>query len=189
MRNLLIIFIIFYCGHSWAGLSELSVSTSYRETLIGVSTKSISKSVTGTYAFYFAEMSAIELSYTSAKYESLTTNSLDPTKVTTQTALSQFYGLDFVFAFAGRQSSFQPYVKLGAIYMDKEYFLDPGDIASRQTDFQRGWAPSAGVGFKYKITQTLAIKFSVDAWSSPIDDDRHQTTYDTAARFGISWYL
>ena len=56
------------------------------------------------------------------------------------------------------------------------------------TEKSEGISPSAGLGFKMALSQTLALKVGLEAWTSPITDDANvKTTYDIAARAGISW--
>ncbi len=184
MKSIVLLF-IFWSVSLQAGVAELGLSTSYHNSKIDDNNFSVRQSVTASLAYYFWEMSALEISYTSGHYESST--GIDASSAVVILGTSEFVGMDFVISFAGRKDSFQPFVKIGAIYMDKEYFLDPDDNIKQRIDYQIGVAPSAGLGFRIRMTQAFSVKFSVDTWSTPIGDDRHPTNYDYAARAGISW--
>ncbi|MBC86424.1 MAG: hypothetical protein CL677_04530 [Bdellovibrionaceae bacterium] len=172
---------------SLAGVTELSLSTNYRNQKIDSNNFTNSLSYTGSISYYFWEMSALELSYTKgeSKQSFRLTGDTESTVATTEFEL---IGVDFVLSFAERKAAFQPFVKVGAAHIDKVFLLDPAGGTEAETGSQSGIAPSAGVGMRIRFTQTFSLKMGVDAWASPINDDSDDPeTVDYAGRVGISW--
>jgi hypothetical protein len=50
-----------------------------------------------------------------------------------------------------------------------------------------GFGPSAGIGMKVFLSETLSLRFGYDVVRTPIDDDT--TADDITGRMGISWIL
>jgi outer membrane protein W len=160
-----------------AGFYEVGISGSYRKTYQNKDNYSTYKSATGSIAYYFWDYSALELSYTRARTDEIRTDYRSRGFV-------EFYGLDLIITFADRKADFQPYIKVGANYQNKEAQykqLNQDVVPLPKVD---GWAPSAGAGLKFLIGKNLALKAGVDVWSSPLDED--DVTYDYAGRLGIS---
>ncbi len=163
---------------AYAGYFEVSASGSYRKTTYDKDNYSVYRSGTGSIAYYFWELSALEVSYTKARQDEVKTDYEARSFVT-------FYGADLIFTLASRQSLFQPYIKVGAAYQDKKTSYKQLNQAVIELTPVQGWAPSGGVGFKFIIGKNVAIKAGIDAWSSPISQD--DVTYDYAARLGLSF--
>lgn len=161
-----------------AGYFEVSGSGSYRKTTYDKDNYSIYRSGTASVAYYFWELSALEISYTKARQDEVKTQYESRSFVT-------FYGADLIFTLAGKQSLFQPYIKVGASYQDKNgTYRQANQLVVPLTEV-KGWAPTGGVGFKIILGQHVAIKTGIDAWSSPLSQDN--VTYDYAARMGLSF--
>lgn len=165
-----------------AGFIELGASGNYRISRINTDNYQELISYTGSLAYYFWEMSAIELSYTQGSQVVVVTP--DPTSRTKITTFFELIGADLVLTLADKQSFFQPYIKAGGAYTKKvivrEVINQSDRIPSRD-----GLVPSAGLGFKLNFTNAFSIKVGVDAWSSPPGQD--PVTVDYAGRGGISW--
>lgn len=186
MRKFLVIFILgLSVQSSSAGFVELGGSGNYRISKIDADNYQELLSFTGSMSYYFWEMSALELSYTEGKQiVSLKINS-DPNKTVT-TTIFRLAGLDLVLTLAGKESVLQPYVKVGGAYIQKEILRQVVGFGSPdRIDSPSGVVPSAGVGFKVKISQTFSIKVGVDGWSSPLN--RKPVTWDYAGRAGVTW--
>lgn len=97
----------------------------------------------------------------------------------------QLVALDLVISFAERDEFFQPYIKLGGGYLKKSEFerIDGGDTNLIQAD--EGLVPSGGVGFRLMLTKGFAIKFGLDAWTTPLHED--PVVVDFAGYAGVSW--
>jgi outer membrane protein W len=168
-----------------AGFVELGASANYRYSGFSATNYIQSLTYTGSVAYYFWEMCALELNYTTgySKQVSGGTATIDP-KQTIEDNI-QMTSLDLVLSFAGRQDPFRPYVKAGAGYLIKERFRQVNDDNNERIAKQEGVVPSGGVGLAINLTQTLSIKMGLDAWTSPL---RVQPVIvDYAGRAGISW--
>lgn len=179
MMKLLSVFVIlFSTSYALAGYIELGGSGSYRKTSQDKENYSVSKSLTGSIAYYFWELSAIELSYTRARQD-------DHFVTYTSTVFQEIYEADLIFTLAGRQSSFQPYIKAGAAYQSKKSQYKQPSTSPVSLPDVKGVGPSGGIGFKILMSQSLALKAGVDIWSSPLNQD--PVTYDYAYRAGLSF--
>lgn len=185
MRPLWLVLLISFNAH--AGYVELSTSASYRKSFVNADNYSVTQSATGAFAYYFLEMSAIEFSYTegvNTQYgQAILAGAL---RSYVQTINFRLTGADIIISFAGRQAPVQPYVKVGAAYVVKNYKIIT-DVTDPVTFESKGVAPTAGLGFRIMITQNFAFKIGVDAWSSPPTAEGKDVPYDMAGKAGISW--
>lgn len=189
----LILALIFTTGSlARAGIFEVGSSASYRRSNIGENAYDESRSVTGSVSYYLNEASAIELSYTYGENK----RSVSENEANGHTA-SMFYstmGLDFVYTIGSREAFLRPYVKAGANYILQKRLVDQyrgpdGTLFSPTiTEDDPGLVPSAGVGFRLALTQSLSLKVGVDAWTSR-PTNREPVTVDYAARAGLSLML
>lgn len=194
--NAILIF-LFSSFNAFAGYTELSGSVNYKKTSIDKYNYSDSTSYTASVSYYFWELSALELSYTSGlgKLSTKATGALEPVQI--QIAQFSMTGLDLVLSLATREDVIQPYVKVGAAYMDKQFFKETELEGTVRLQSQYGIVPSAGVGMKVGLTKTLSIRLGIDAWTSPLSDkskdsstgEDRKTTIDYAGRAGLSWVL
>src|SRR3989344_3456671 len=177
MAKLLLSLILLASVHAQAGYFEISGSGSYRKTTFDEANYSIYRSGTASIAYYFWELSAVELSYTKSRQDEIKTDFM-------ARYYSTFYGADLIFTLATRKSLFQPYIKVGAAYQDKNGSYKQGAVVIEMPNV-KGWGPSAGVGLKFILGEHIAIKAGIDAWSSPIS--QANVSYDYAARLGLSF--
>jgi hypothetical protein len=142
-------------------------------------------SYTGSVSYYFMEMSAIEVSYTNG-YSELSVKSSNPAdqQYTTKTNFN-LLAMDLVVSLASRDDFFQPYIKIGGGYMKKEAFERIGNGDTNLISRSEGMVPSGGIGFRLMMTKTFAIKFGLDAWTTPMNED--PVVVDFAGYAGISW--
>lgn len=172
-------------SHSAFAFVELSANANYRRSAFDSNNFQELISYTGSISYYFMEMSALELSYTNG-YSELSVKSTNPSdsKYVNKTNF-QLLALDLVVSFAERDEFFQPYIKLGGGYLKKEDFerVDDGDTNLVSRD--EGLVPSGGVGFRILITKGFALKFGLDAWTTPLHQD--PVVVDFAGYAGVSW--
>lgn len=195
MKTLILLLAIFsFLPGAHAGVSELGLSFSKNSSRINEFNFTKRDYITGSYSYYLGAASAIEFSYTSGRYENSSgSNSSDVSKIL---GIFEFFGIDLVYGFADRKAQFQPFIKLGALYMDKEFFLNPTNLSTNPTSSQCGIAPSAGVGFKIRLTQTFSFKFNMDGSTQPLGNKCEATSaadettnIDYSAKAGISWFF
>ena len=167
---------------------ELSASYSVRNSSIDDNNYTKNESWTGSFAWYFLEMSAIELSYTKGLSEQ-SLQASDETKSTKYFVDFEMYGADLVLTLAKKSSFLQPYIRGGAAQLKKQmYKKDPANGAiTRYGDPVDETVPSYGVGLKINLTETFSLKGSYDRWRSGSNDDKE--TWDDAIKGGISWYF
>lgn len=196
MRSIYI-FILFLLGpvSLQAGYYELGFSGNYRKLYLPSDTtrESFDSTVayTASVAYYFAEMAALELNYTNGQSERFV-----PSPNTDSRTLYDFtlVGFDLIFSFAKRNEAFVPYVKAGVAYFankDITYeFVDninPLNSRTAQVNLGAAIVPSLGFGMRFRLTETLALKLGLEAWTS--DSIESDPRWDIAGRAGISWFL
>ncbi len=164
-----------------AGIFEISATGNYRKTYYDSTHSTAMESGTFGLAYYFWELSALELSFTRGD-----ANQVAPEYTAYQTFTA--YGVDFLVTMANRESVIKPYLKAGASYIVKSLrYFDPV-LGGTSSVNSQGIAPTAGIGFKIMIGQQFAIKTGVDVSSSPLPgDDRNPVTYDFSANAGVSF--
>lgn len=176
------------CAH--AGYYELGFSGTYRKLYLPSETSRESFdstiSYTGSFAYYFAEMAAMELSYTKGQSERFV-----PSNVADSRTIYDFdlVGLDIVLTFAERNAPFIPYLKGGLGCFTKkevtyEFTGQPSETRGLDTPT---YVPSLGFGLKMRLTKTLSFKIGLETWTSDsLDKD---PKWDFAGRAGVSWFL
>lgn len=177
------------CGvmfsHSALAFVELGANANYRRSAFDSNNYQELISYTGSISYYFMEMSALELSYTNG-YSELSVKSMNPadSKYVSKTNF-QLLALDLVISFAERDDFFQPYIKMGGGYLKKQEFeqVDNGD--TNLASSSEGLVPSGGVGFRLLLTKGFAIKFGLDAWTTPLHEN--PVVVDFAGYAGVSW--
>lgn len=172
-----------------AGLIEVSYAYSQSESKFDEDNFSQSLSHTASIAWYFLQMSALELSYTRGEGQISGRAEGDPEPLLYRTEL-EMYGADLVVTFAQKDWAFQPYLKGGAAWVDKKIFRKSTSVSAEQvinmTDKDDA-VPSMGVGFRIKLTQTIRLKASYDRWRSGKSGDDEQ--WDSAVRAGASVFF
>ena len=174
---------------SFAGYYELGFAGNYRKLYLPTDTARESFdatiSLTGSFAYYFAEMAAMELSYTKGESERFVPSTNGDSRTIYDFDL---IGLDLVLSLADRKASFIPYVKAGVAYFSKkEVTYEFTGFPSETVPLDPTFVPSAGFGMKIRLTERLSFKIGLEIWTSDsIDNDPR---WDMAGRAGISWFL
>lgn len=181
------------CSSSYAGYFELGLSGNYRKIYLPSDTKQEAfdetQALTMSLAYYFLEMTAIEFGLTKGNSERFIPGSTADVRTTYTYSL---VGSDFIFTFAQRTEPFIPYVKVGVGYFIEkevayEYDTHSGAPQITTVPLRNTLVPSAGLGFRTRITNTLALKIGLEAWSS--DALANRPKVDWAGKAGVSWFF
>ena len=159
---------------------EIGSTAQYRTSYVNEFNYSRTQAISASIAYYFWEMSAIEISYTNGVNQSFIRTTLDENFIVT--TMFDLAGADLILSLAGRQAPFRPYFKVGASYQQKKIRFEQTYFPVYSEEIY-GWAPTAGAGFKLMMTDSLALKIGADAWASPEQTNR----FDFAASAGFSW--
>lgn len=184
----LLLFLLAANTVAYAGLMEVSTSFGVRSSSIDENNYNKNESWTGSFAWYFLEMSAIEISYTKGVSEqSLKSDASTPALV--YFSKFEMYGADLVVTFAKKNSALQPFVRGGMAKIKKNIYRK--DTSNGQID-NYGEAvddvvPSYGFGIKLMLTETFSIKGSYDRWRSGSSQDKD--IWDDAIKAGVSLYF
>lgn len=170
---------------SAVGFVELGGSVNYRYSGYDPNNYVQSLSYTATLSYYFWEMCALELNYTTGYSKEVSQGPfvIDP-KETIEDNI-QLTSLDAIFTLADKDDFFRPYVKIGGGYLIKQRFLRVDDGEEDLIASQKGVVPSGGFGFAVSLTKELNVKLGLDAWTSPLNVK--PVIVDYAGRAGISW--
>ena len=97
-------------------------------------------------------------------------------------------GLDLILTFADRQAPFVPYLKGGIAYFyQKEVTYEFTGQAPDTVTLPQTFVPSVGFGLKIRLTQTMALKVGMEAWTSALENNSER--WDYAGRGGVSWFF
>ncbi len=185
MRAIALLLIALGSVSASAGFIELGASANYRSSGYDKNNYVESIAYTASFSYYFWEMCAWELNYTTGYSKQVTKGPLAIDQKETVEDNIQLTSLDLVLSFAGRQDPFRPYVKIGGGYLVKERFRQVNEDDVQPIGKQSGLVPSGGLGFAVSITKELSIKLGLDAWTSPLRTQ--PVIVDYAGRAGISW--
>lgn len=185
MRALLLLIVFVFSAPSFAGFVEVGASVNYRSSGYDPDNYIRSLSYTGTFAYYFWEMCAVELNYTTGYSKQRTKGSGATDPATTIEDSIDLVSMDLVLSFAERTDPFRPYIKFGGGYLTKKRYRKINDDAREQIATQDGVVPSGGLGLSLALSKEFSIKLGVDAWTSPLDED--PLVIDYAGRAGITW--
>jgi len=181
--------VLFFSLSVHAFYTELGINYAYKKTSMDAINNTEQQSTTGSVSLYFWDRVAIELSYTNSLYVKKEQNAAATlTSVRTTTQVADIYGCDLIYVFADKKAAFQPYIKGGATYIVKNQ--------RTQIDNQPPWsistpagtpyvAPSYGIGLKYFLTDSLALRTGFDVIRTPIDQSNY--VEDANGRLGLSW--
>lgn len=184
MRILILLASLFSIS-AHAVYTEMGANYNYKKSTYDSNNTFEQQSSTISLSFYFWEQLGIETSYTNGLAVKREKSSGITSLLTTTTQYSDIYGLDLIYVLAGKQSKFQPYVKGGAAYVKKRQVIQADGQQASEINPPIGIAPSYGVGFKFFLTESLAIRAGYDVLNTPIDENTKAD--DIAGRVGLSW--
>ena len=186
MRHLLTLaFCLVFTAPAFAIDTELGINYSYKKSAFDTENNNEQQSTTGSISFYFWEKIALELSYTNSLYVKKEKQpEYAGAILRTTTQYTDVYGADLIFIFADRKASFQPYLKGGAAQVKVRQVVQDTGSPSWEINYS-GLSPSAGIGFKFFITEAFALRASYDAIQTPVNNDTKIT--DVTGRVGVSW--
>ncbi len=192
MNRFVVIFcsslLFFFSISAKAVYVELGINYAYKKSTYDSLNNTEQQSTTGSLSFYAWEQLGIELSYTNGLYVQKAKSygsSVALQRTTTQ--YSDIYGADLIYLLTGKQSRFQPFIKGGAAYIRKKQVVQDDGQPANEAVPPAGMAPSYGVGLKYFLTESLAIRAGYDVIRTPIDSST--TVDDVTGRVGLSWIL
>lgn len=186
MKNALYLalLILMSTSFSYALVTEVGVNYGYQKKTFNPTNYYQSDSKSATVSLYFIEKLALELSYTDSFYESQESD-INSTRTIQQS--SQATGADLIYVFADKSSMFQPYIKGGTAYITKKKQIRYVNANTIDIPTKNGFAPSYGLGLKFKLSERFSFKIGYDVWQTPLDDG--STTDDTSFKAGISVFL
>jgi len=166
--------------------TELGLNYAYKKTNIDLYNSTEQQSSTGSISLYFWDRVAIELSYTNSLYVKKEQNQANvTTSIRTTTQLADIYGLDLIYVFADKKAAFQPYIKGGAAYIAKSQRSQIDNQSPGTAGPYYGVAPSYGIGLKYFLTDSIALRTGFDIMRTPVDNTNY--VEDANGRLGLSW--
>lgn len=186
MRNLILLALALGSASASAGFFELGASANYRYSGYDPNNYIQSLSYTASGSYYFGEMCAIEVNYTTGYSKQVSGgkgDALDPRETIEDNI--ELISTDLVLSFAARQDPFRPYIKLGGGYLIKDRYRRINEDNEDLIAHQEGLVPSGGFGLSIGLTPALSIKVGLDAWTSP--PKIKPVIVDYAGRAGISW--
>jgi opacity protein-like surface antigen len=190
MKNLSLLTLMMIFGLSSipanAIYTELGASYGYKTQTYDQNNNNKSETFTGSMSLYFWERIALELSYTdSTAIVDAKAYTADPQRTIEQK--SQVLGSDLIFMLSDKKALFQPYLKGGVAQITRSQKTKIEGQDSYSNTPEKATAPSYGVGLKIALTDSFGLKFSYDAWKTPISSDSQ--TDDSAFKAGITWIL
>jgi hypothetical protein len=185
MRSVLLLLVALCPWVAWASFFEIGAAANYRYSGYDPNNFVQSLSYTATVSYYFWEMCAWELDYTTGYSKQVTEGpSFIEPKETIEDNI-QLTSLDLVLSFADHDDPIRPYIKFGGGYLVKQRYIRINNDAELLVDSQIGLVPSGGLGISVNFTKSLSFKFGLDAWTSPLNVQ--PVIVDYAGRAGISW--
>ncbi|GIL18284.1 MAG: hypothetical protein BroJett040_20350 [Oligoflexia bacterium] len=189
MRISILTLILFFTTTASALYTELGLNYNYKKTVIDSLNQTEQQGSTVSVSFYFWEHVALELSYTNSLYVKKERND-SATSSTSQRVTTQYadiYGTDLIYVLADKKAPFQPYIKGGGAYISKRQVSQVDNNPFSEAGPYKGWAPSYGVGLKFFLSETFAIRAGWDVVRTPIDNTSYAD--DLTGRVGVSWML
>ena len=184
----LVIFLVLnlITAYAYALVVELGLSYGFQKKNFNADNYYQSEYKTASLSFYLFEKLNLELSYTDSFYENQEKDTATSTsRVTQQT--SNISGADLIFILTDQRSTFQPYLKGGVSYVHKKAVIKYENTNAFDIPTKDGFAPSYGVGLKYKLSELFSLRLNYDVWQTPMDDGTKSN--DTAFKAGLSLYL
>lgn len=186
MKHLLLITLlsVLLASTSHALVTEIGVNYGYQKKTFNPKNYYQSDSKAATVSIYFFEKFALEMSYTDSFYESQESDT-SSSRVVQQS--SQVTGADLIYVLTEKSAMIQPYVKAGTAYIAKKKQVKYANADTIDIPTRNGFAPSYGIGLKFKLNERFSFKVGYDLWQTPLDDGT--STDDTSFKAGISMYL
>ena len=186
MTKALIFFLLFSISTlTHAIYVEVGANYNYKKSTYDANNNFEQQSSTFSLSFYFWEQLGVELSYTNGLAIKTELASYSQALKTTTTQYSDIYGGDLIYVLVGKQAKFQPYIKGGAAYVKKKQIIQAEGQAASEIVPSPGLAPSYGLGFKFFLTESLALRAGYDIIHTPIDENTKVD--DISGRVGLSW--
>jgi opacity protein-like surface antigen len=177
--------LILFGNQATAIYVEVGANYNYKKSTYDANNTFEQQASTLSLSFYFWEQLGLELSYTTGLAVKNELASYSTALATTTTQYSDVYGTDLIYVLAGKQAKLQPYVKGGLAYVKKKQVIQAQGQPASEIIPPAGIAPSYGVGFKFFLTEFIALRAGYDVIHTPIDESTKVD--DIAGRVGLSW--
>lgn len=186
MKKLLPLTLLFFSFSAHAIFTEVGISYNYKKTAFDENNNNEQQATQSSVSFYIWDRIALELSYTNGLSVNKEKNYVGTnTNMRTTTVYTDAYGADLIFILAAsKEAKIQPFIKGGAAQIKRKIVIQD-ENASPWEIVYTGLSPSYGVGIKFLLSQSFALRASYDVLQAPTSQN---TKYDEATgRAGISW--
>lgn len=183
MKKILFAALLLFSTHAFAGIFEISALYNYKKTNYDASRYDAMETGTASVAYYFWQSMAFEFSFTRGA-----AIQAQPEFIVYQDITG--YGASLLFSVNSQESAFKPYIKGGAAYITKilrYYYPNTPAPSPVRTE---GLSPTAGLGFKYMLSQQFGIKVGLDGSQTTTRDvasGQSNTNYDFSISAGVSF--
>ncbi len=92
-----------------------------------------------------------------------------------------------IYMIMDKKSMIQPYVKVGAAYIQKKQEIRYLNASVISIPESTGWAPSYGGGLKFVLSEKFSFRIGYDVWQTPLSDGTKSD--DSAFKAGLTWFL
>lgn len=160
----------------------------YKKVTFDAQNTSESQGITGSVSFYLWDRIALETSYTNSLFVKKESEvaTIGSTQTRTVTQKSDIYELNLQYLIIpDRKAVFQPFIKGGVAYINKKQNIQIDGDFPFEVSPAPGMGPSAGIGAKIFLTESLSLRLSYDIVRTPIEGGT--TADDATGRAGISW--
>lgn len=187
---LLAALIAFHPLQALAVYTELGINFNYKKITYDERNYTEQQGLTGSISFYLWERIGLELASTNSTVYKLepTYDLTNQTKERKTVQRSNIYEMNLQYLLTSdRKATFQPFVKGGVAYINKKQEVQIDQNFPYEVTPKPGFGPSAGIGMKVFLSDSLSLRFGYDMVRTPIDENT--TADDITGRFGISWVL
>ncbi len=170
---------------SYSIVTEVSLSYNYLKRTFDELNWFANQSTSAGVSIYLGERIALELGYTNGLYvKKERENSLSETAQRTTTQHTTSADLSAIFLFSERKAQVQPYAKCGVSHIQRRQEVQSDNDIPLSVNPPDAYAPSAGVGVKFLLSEQFSFRAGLDAVQTPIDESSSVT--DLSGRAGIS---
>lgn len=203
MRRLFLILIFFLTTSTAFGVTEFSLNAGYDKQFYGDNKQGtiISKTYSGSLAFYFWQNVAFELNYSQTEDSTSQTYQIDSTQAVSITKLennvfTKIYGAGFRIALAGKRSRIVPMLSLGyakqfventtvySLYTKSDGSTTPVTYSNPEETIESVFGSFI---LQFKITQRFTLKASVKTVFKAFEFSQAKDYLKYLV--GFSWYL
>lgn len=180
LKYLLSISLFFYSSSLFAGYFDVSGGFNFSRSSYANNSYSWTRKLGGSIGYHLTEFVTFEGSYQDSYDKNHYTDYED------STYHDRVYSLNWVASFFGKEELFQPYTKLGIGLLNRDAMVvdSVGRTQESKTD-SITWV--IGLGFKIKLTQTLALRLEGTSYLSGGQIKTYKENFATT--IGASFYF